>query len=131
MEMILTKQEVASALENLNRALRGQSASLIRTVRNYGVNGILATVYTVSSQAIGSAVAAILLDYANDVSNDKKWDHLDAYTDWLNRMNALNYQAVKVNLYNYQDVAAGVKFTRDVPNVIGYQESNGNWVLPY
>ena len=131
MDVILTKKEVENCYWNLDNALKGDDPSIITTVKNHGITGTIAFVYTVTSNTIGSIISAIIMDYSEDVSHYKKGLHRDAYKVWLDSMNAANFQAVKIRLFNYRDIADGVKFTEDIPNLIAYQDSNGNWISQY
>ena len=45
-------------------------------------------------------------------------------------MNSAEFIAVKARLYNIKDVQEGVKFIEGMLKLEGFQQANGNWILP-
>lgn len=80
---------------------------------------------------VAGTLLTALTTKVNQMTYTQRSGHKIAYTNWLNSMNNNNFQEIRIQLFNYQLVADGVYFTADIPNVLAYKDSSGNWVEQY
>lgn len=128
----LTKSNVQALINNASSNLAGGRPSLIV---NQGANfvGLAAFTYLAGGKinlgdALSGAALLALETKIGQMSYDMKDGHKKAYESWLRNMNQGNFQEIRIQPYNYSLVASGVYFTSDIPNVLAYKDSSGNWI---
>lgn len=131
-EIILTKSDVQTLKYFAEQDVAGGRPSFLDKVFSYSTATVMGA-YLINAEFGAVATAYDVIKMALETSVEsmtytQRSGHLNAYTTWLNTMNNNNFTAIKVQPYNYRLVAEGVNFTADIPNVLGYKNSSGNWI---
>lgn len=132
MEMaIYSKRNLETMIDNLEYCLdHNEKPNFLGVVGKNLIEGIfyggIGYYLGVFSSAALKAIDVYLKKY-QDYSIES---YIEFYSSWLNSMNSAEFIAVKARLYNIKDVQEGVKFIEGMPKLEGFQQANGNWILP-
>ncbi len=128
----LTKSQVTSLVNYATSEISGGAPQFVLPIAA-GASGTFLAVYLSAGKLNPSAVLqgaayTALHQAVKSMSYYQKDSHNTAYSQWLADMNSGNFTHIRIQPFNYYLVADGVNFTKDIPNVLAYKDSSGNWI---